>query len=103
MLNLGVTNIYLDTLSKYCLKNFVNVIPCDYLSKYELRPGMQFIVNLSDSKSPGSHFVALSFHENHITQETTAHRSTGPDFLISPLHAVFCSVFYSNQVLERQK
>ena len=56
----GLSNHYLNELSRYCLTNFKKVIPCDYIQRYKLKTNDQFIINLSDSSTNGSHFVALS-------------------------------------------
>jgi len=61
----GLSNHYLNELSRYCLTNFKKVIPCDYIQRYKLKTNDQFIINLSDSSTNGSHFVALSIKEKH--------------------------------------
>ena len=61
----GLSNDYLNELSRFCLPNFKKVIPCDYIHRYKLKPGNQFIINLSHSSTLGSHFVAISIRENH--------------------------------------
>ena len=61
----GLSNDYLNELSRFCLPNFKKVIPCDYIHRYKLKPGNQFIINLSHSSTLGSHFVAISIREKH--------------------------------------
>ena len=59
----GLSSIYVNKLAKYCLKNFVQVIPCDHLKYFQLKVGDQFIINLSDSSKVGSHFISISIKE----------------------------------------
>ena len=61
----GLSSVYLNEVAKFCLKKFIQVIPCDYLHYYNLRQGDQFIVNLSDSSKPGTHFIAISVKKGH--------------------------------------
>ena len=65
-LELGLNSIHLQKLAAYCQKNFVQVIPCDKIISYEMLPKMQFIINLSDSRSQGSHWIAPTIHENYV-------------------------------------
>ena len=67
MSEIGLSSIYLQKLATYCLENFVAVIPCDELFSYDMMSKMQFIVNLSHSKIQGTHWVAISIHENFVT------------------------------------
>ena len=115
---LGLTSIYLDKLSNYCLKHFVNVIPCDYLPKYSLEPNMQFIINLSDSNTPGSHFVAISCHDNYITyfdsfglectnswilSHLKNHSIIQSNTQIQSLSSMFCGFFCLSFLIEDEK
>ena len=66
MTGLGLDSYYLKAISSYCLKKFIDVIPSDFLVPLTLKANEQYIINLSDSNSKGTHFVALSIKDDHI-------------------------------------
>lgn len=61
----GLRSDYLSELSKYCLQNFIEVIPYDYFKTFELKDYSQFILNLSNSASKGSHYIAISIKKDY--------------------------------------
>lgn len=64
---IGLSNNYVENLSKLCIKNFKSVLPCDLFSKTALNIGEKFIVNLSPSQEKNGHFVAICVTENSFT------------------------------------
>lgn len=64
---IGLRSDYLSELSKYCLTDFVEVIPYDYFKNYKLKPKNQFILNLSHSSSGGSHYIAIVIQKDCST------------------------------------
>ena len=74
MLKLNITykknmeNSFLEKVSKLCLKNkFNGVWPCDYFALIpNLKPNQKFIINLSSSNHPGSHFVGIYVAKNVV-------------------------------------
>ena len=71
----GLSSKYIDNLMKICTldyKNFIGALSCDIFlnmiknGKIKPSPGQGFILNLSSSNHPGSHWVALYINSNGI-------------------------------------
>ena len=63
---MGLRSDYLQDLSENYVKNFKNVLPCDLFKQSVVGCGESYICNLSNSKSKGSHFVALQIKKNGV-------------------------------------
>ena len=62
----GLTNEYIEKLSKLCINNFISVLPCDIFFKKELKCGQKYIVNLAKAREPIGHFVAICVEKDHF-------------------------------------
>ena len=63
---MGLRSDYLQALSENHVKNFKNVLPCDFFKQAVVDCDESYICNLSDSKSKGSHFVAIQIKRNEV-------------------------------------
>ena len=59
----GLRSDYLQKIGEDNIKDFKEVLPCDFFREKEIGPNESYICNLSNSKSKGSHFVAIRFKE----------------------------------------
>ena len=66
MISMGLRSDYLQDLTEVYVKNFRNVLPCDYFKNVNVKPNESYICNLSDSKSRGSHFVAIRIKNDEV-------------------------------------
>ena len=96
----GLSSTYLNKLSKYCLKKFIAVIPCDHLSKFDLKIGDQFIVNLGPSSTLGTHFVALNVGETHFSYFDSFGMDCKNPHILNKLKEYKKFVIYSNQQIQ---
>ena len=63
---MGLRSDYLQALSENHVKNFKNVLPSDFFKQAAVDCDESYICNLSDSKSKGSHFVAIQIKRNEV-------------------------------------
>ena len=63
---MGLRSDYLQVLSENHVKNFKSVLPCDFFKQTVVDCDEKYICNLSNSKSKGSHFVAIQIKKDEI-------------------------------------
>ena len=63
---MGLRSDYLQDLTEAHVKNFKNVLPCDYFKNAKLKSNESYICNLSDSNSKGSHYVAIRIRKDEV-------------------------------------
>ena len=63
----GLRSDYLQQIAQGTIQDFKAVLPCDYFRKRRIQKNESYICNLSNSKSKGSHFVAIRFKDGKVT------------------------------------
>ena len=63
---MGLRSDYLQALAGRIVKDFQFVLPCDFFKRMDIKSNECYICNLSDSKSKGSHFVAIRFKHGQV-------------------------------------
>ena len=63
---MGLRSDYLQALSQNHVKNFKNVLPCDFFKQAVVNRDESYICNLSNSNFKGSHFVAIQIKKNEV-------------------------------------
>ena len=66
-MNNGLRSDYVEKIGKMCLKNDLQVLPCDFFYNLnKIHTGQSFILNLDPSHEKGSHNVGLYIQDENV-------------------------------------
>lgn len=92
---MGVTNTYLNELLFPFCSNYGGCFSCDNIPNVSLHENVNFIVNLSKSSEPGSHFIALIIKKAHVFYFDSFGLPCNNDHILVYMHKLSRNIVYN--------
>ena len=98
----GLQSDYVEELSKVCVKNEIEVLPCDVFSKLtNIKLNNSYIINLDPSHLKGSHYVGIYVqHKSVLYFDSMGLPCTNKYILNGLMRNQLSTIYYSSKRIQ---